>query len=279
MPQHLRAADKACMKKFLILLALFANFLNAQEHQPNNELNQQLSQHFWIVQKDKQVGTPQELSQLLAQGADPNYRVDPHYDDTLLDKLAYNDKYHEHLQILIAHGSRINKRKYEGAFGTYCMHSNALHHAAIGGAPQNALALLNAGADVHAVTTFGDTPLHLLIKYAKYAYNSEKRSEKWPRFVTTAQILINNGTRMDIATGEKEPEAASSPIQLAINVGLPELVELFRKKIAGPEYQTLQSLKNSGTNTYFSLLPSGLLQEISYIISNEEFLAQQQGNP
>lgn len=259
---------------FYLPLILFPS-IHAQQPPNTNELNHRLAQ-MW-----HKPGTPETLTQLLDQGANPNFIIDTYYDDTLLDKLAYNDTHNELLKILIARNSRINKQKFQGNYGTYSSNSSALHHAAIGGAPQNTLALLNAGADIHSHTSFYDTPLHLLIQYAQSAKLSESRKPlEWPLFLETAKIFIAHGARLDIAAGKEKPrpQANSSPLQLVINLDLPEFVELFRKKIAEVTSNNLHELQQTHDN-YVSLLPIDLLPEISYMLSNDEFIAQQKGRP
>lgn len=260
------------MQKLFIFLILATLSLAAQQIPIIDDLNYELSQRFWVVSHDKTIGTPQELEELLIQGADPNHIVDRHNQATLLDKFSCNDKFHEHVKILITHNAQINKQTDEGG---------PLHHAASKGALKNALALLNAHANVNATTSFYDTPLHLLITSAELATLFEKKSTtEFSFLLQTAQVLIDRGARMDIAKNPNAnpPATRVSPLQLAINLDIPELIALFRKKIAAPSFTLLQQAQSIKV-LYLSLLPVELLPEISYMLSNEEFIAQQKGRP
>ena len=233
-------------KLYFFLCSLGVMPVSACATQPpiKNELNSQL-RSFWF---NAQNGTAYALAELLARGADPNYIVDRDHQETLLDKLAYNDEYSEHVKVLIANKATINKP------ADFVRHSSPLHHTAVGGAPQNARALLRAGAQIDAFTTFYSTPLHLLILYAESAKNSEKRNPiEWPLYLETAQVLVDHGARLDVASRGDKPRQTQSPIMLAIRNGLPEFVTIFRKKIAATDYKKLHEVSVSNV-TYISLL-------------------------
>lgn len=256
------------MQKFLILLVLFTNFLNAQEHSTQQELNQQLIS--FVPVPMHQPGTAQELETLLSKGADPNYFVDPYHRETLLERLCPRDKYNEHVKVLISHCKKTNQplRMGQALHFTVCCNASIL----------NLATLLEAGADVNTFTDYYNTPLQLLILYSQDSYQKIMReSPEWPIRLKMAKLLIDKGARMDMVPANKKIGDVCSPIQLAMNKNLPEFVELFRKKIAEADYSKLLTLKT--TDSFFSLLPTDLFQEIAFMMSNDEFTAQQKGRP
>lgn len=255
--------------KFFFFLLLIANNLITQQSPSQGELNEKLVS--FCPWPGHPPANPKELETVLVQGADPNYIINPYAKETLLDKIASNDAHNEHIKILINHCKHTNQQLKVG---------DALHHTVCCAAILNATALLEASADVNAFTFHYDTPLQLLILYSTdTALCNIRETPEWPIRLQMVKLFLDHGARIDILPEKKRTGDLCSPLQLALNKKLPEFVQLFRQKIAEPEYKKLRELKTSHSDSYISLLPLDLLQELSYMMSNDEFLLQQKGRP
>lgn len=205
-----------------------------------------------------------ELEMLLRQGADPNYLINPYEQETLIDRIAADDGLNEHVQVLINHCKLTNQS---------LKMNEALRRTVFSAAILNATSICTSGVDLNSSTVFYDTALDLLILYS--AHNREPATT-WANRLKMAKLFIDHGARMDFIPAKKRPGSVSQ-IQLAVDNQLPEFVELFRAKIAENEFKKLHTLKTLHPDSYISLLPLDLLQELSCKITHEEFLLQQKG--
>ena len=92
------------------------------------------------------------------------------------------------------------------------MGRTALHYASAQGRPECVRLLIDSGADVRAADNYGDTALH---RAAMYGH------------LDVARLLLDSGATPHAANAEN-----MSPVDVAWEMGWPEMVELLR---GGPE--------------------------------------------
>ena len=145
-------------------------------------------------------GDVDAMRELLAQGADVNSRNGSPLESAVLkDRTAA-------VQYLLDNGARVNVRRVE--------EDTPLHWAAYNANSEIMGLLLAAGADVHAPTEYGKTPLYVLAMGSPLRRGNLKKC---------AELLISHGARID----DVNRNTSRTPLQCAIYFGRRELIKIF----------------------------------------------------
>ena len=182
---------------------------------------------------------------LLTRGADPNIK-----DGAALQAAAANG-FVGIVDVLLANKADINLKGHSGT---------ALHRAVYMKRTEIAERLLRSGADVNALGSTGETPLHIAARRVdvgmirllighKADVNAKASGGEPPlwrvfdtlsekvlteRKIEAAKVLLESGAATDFAVN------GSSPLHGAVGSGLIEIVELLLKHKAAPDAPNLQ---------------------------------------
>lgn len=126
----------------------------------------------------------------------------------------------ETLNKLIIAGADINEPFYDNRVCS----ATPLHYAASNGSYEAAQLLIEHGANVNAITSAGDTPLHIAVGISPAWTCNIRQTQRGDGSYKVAQLLIEKG-----AKPLKTNKYGSLPIYNAIWYGRVDMIELFLK--------------------------------------------------
>lgn len=141
------------------------------------------------------------------------------------------------LNKLIIAGANINEPFYDNRVCS----ATPLHYAASNGSYEAAQMLIKHGANVNAITSAGDTPLHIAVGISPAWTCNIRQTQRGDGSNKVAQLLIEKGAKL-----LKKNKYGSLPIYNAIWYGRVDMIDLFLKNGIDVNFQS----KPDGPNLF-----------------------------